>query len=142
MENILHVSHIFQTRNEENTSKYCVRHHAITTLSLNACLNQIWQVFSYQIWQAFSYLLLLSLFVLITDFPLGAEVLPRDLKSRTASSDLNYLYFQTFDSFVFSYFNSNILHSIHLFCIRRFFVMIHLRVFCINSSDSYFQTFD
>ena len=41
------VSHIFQMRNEENTSEYCARQHAITTLSLNVCLNQIWQDFSY-----------------------------------------------------------------------------------------------
>ena len=34
------------------------------------------------------------------------------------------LYFQTFDSFLFPYFNSDILYSVHLFCIR------------------YFQTFD
>ena len=43
---IFHVSHTFQTRKEENTSEYCARQHAITTLSLNVCLNQIWQDFS------------------------------------------------------------------------------------------------
>ena len=44
---IFQVSHIFQMRNEENTSAYCARQHAITALLLNVYLNQIWQDFSY-----------------------------------------------------------------------------------------------
>ena len=38
-------------------------------------------------------------------------------------STTSNIYFQTFDSFAFPYFNSNFLHYIHLFCIRCFFVI-------------------
>ena len=34
-------------RNEENICQYCTRQHAISTLSLNACLNQMNQELSY-----------------------------------------------------------------------------------------------
>ena len=34
-------------RNEENICQYCTRQRAITTLSLNACLNQMNQELSY-----------------------------------------------------------------------------------------------
>ena len=34
-------------RNEENICQYCTRQRAITTLSLNACLNQMYQELSY-----------------------------------------------------------------------------------------------
>ena len=43
--------------------------------------------------------------------------------AETSITKLTYLYFQTFNSFVFPYFNLNILRSIHLFCIRLFFVI-------------------
>ena len=34
-------------RNEENICQYCTRQRAITTLSFNACLNKMYQEFSY-----------------------------------------------------------------------------------------------
>ena len=34
-------------RNEENICQYCTRQRAITTLSLNACLNKVYQELSY-----------------------------------------------------------------------------------------------
>ena len=34
-------------RNEENICRYCTRQRAITTLSLNACWNQMWQELHY-----------------------------------------------------------------------------------------------
>ena len=55
MRNILRVSHILQRivteqhnmRNEENICQYCTKQRAITTLSLNACLNKMYQELSY-----------------------------------------------------------------------------------------------
>ena len=61
MGNTFRVSHILQLisrafrrveqhqniRNEENICQYCARQRAITTLSLNACLNKIYQELSY-----------------------------------------------------------------------------------------------
>ena len=60
MGNIFRVSHIFQLisrafrrvkqqnmRNEQNICQYCTRQRAITTWSLNACLNKIYQELSY-----------------------------------------------------------------------------------------------
>ena len=44
-------------------------------------------------------------------------------EAENAITNLTYLYFQTFDSFAFPYFNSNFLHYIHLFCIRCFFLI-------------------
>ena len=41
--------------------------------------------------------------------------------SKSARNNLTY--FQTFDSFLFLYFNLNILYSVHLFCIRWSFVI-------------------
>ena len=34
-------------RNEENINQYCTRQRAMTTLSLNACLNKMHQQLSY-----------------------------------------------------------------------------------------------
>ena len=48
MGNIFRVPHILQLmRNEENICQYCTRQCVITTLSLNACLNQMNQELSY-----------------------------------------------------------------------------------------------
>ena len=61
MGNISRVSHILQLisrafrqvkqqqnlRNEENTWQYCARQRVITTLTLNACLNKMYQELSY-----------------------------------------------------------------------------------------------
>ena len=59
MGNIFRVSHILQLikqniakqqqnmRNEENIYQYCTRQRALTTLSLNACLNKMYQQLSY-----------------------------------------------------------------------------------------------
>ena len=44
-------------------------------------------------------------------------------KAKTANVNLTYLYFQTFWSLVFPYFNSNILYPIHLLCTWWFFIM-------------------
>ena len=110
MTNILQVSHILQTKNEENTCEHCARQHAITTLSLYVCSNQIWQ--------ELSNLLLLTYYLTYV-----LTYLLTYLLAKAGSSHPNYLYFQTFDSFVFSYFNSNILCFIHSFCIGWFFVI-------------------
>lgn len=42
----------------------------------------------------------------------------KKVEAKTPSTNLTYLYFETFDSFVVAYFNSNIFYSIHLFCIQ------------------------
>ena len=50
MGNIFRASHILQQqnmRNKENICQYCTRQRAITTLSLNACLNKMYQELSY-----------------------------------------------------------------------------------------------
>ena len=50
------------------------------------------------------------------------------MKAKTARANLTLLYFQTFNSFLFPYFNSNILYSVNLFCIRWSFV---INLFCL-----------
>ena len=57
------------------------------------------------------------------------------LEAKTASTNFTWLHFKTFDSFIFSHFNLNILYSVHLFGIRWFFA--------INLFSSFlFQIFD
>ena len=57
------------------------------------------------------------------------------LEAKTASTNFTWLYFKTFDSFIFSHFNLNILHSVHLSGIWWFFA---INLF----SNVMFQTFD
>ena len=64
----------------------------ITTLSLNACWNRTCLI-----------------------------QCNKQARAKTLSTTLSYLYFQTFVSFAFPYFNSNVLYSIHFFCIPCFF---------------------
>ena len=48
MRKIFRVSHILQLmRNEEYVCQYCTRQRSITTLSLNAYLNKMYQELSY-----------------------------------------------------------------------------------------------
>ena len=54
----------------------------------------------------------------------------RDKKLQTL-----YLYFQTFDNFVFPYLSSNVLYFIFIF-------VFCFRIFCIHSSVWYFQIFN
>ena len=109
-------------RNEENICQYCTRQCAITTLSLNACLNKL-----YQEW---SYLLIASGLLNIISCYIGTNK-----QKKTASANFTWLCFVFPNSFVFSYFNSNISSSVHLLGIWWFFA---LDLF----SNVLFQTFD
>ena len=57
------------------------------------------------------------------------------LEAKTVSTNFTWLYFKTFDTFIFPHFSSNILYSVHLFGIRWSFV---ISLF----SNVLFQTFD
>ena len=85
----------------------------ITTLSLNACWNRTCLI-----------------------------QCNKQARAKTLSTNLSYLYLQTFVSFAFPYFNSNVLYSIHFFCIPCFFVVNLFSNVCIHSSVWFFQTFD
>ena len=84
-------------RNEENICQYCARQLPITTLSLNAFLNKMYQ--------ELSYLLIVSGLLNITLCYIGTN----KQKYKTASTNFTWLCFLFTNSFVFPYFNWNIL---------------------------------
>ena len=76
-------------RNEENTCQYCTRQSAIATLLLNAYLNKMCQDLS--------------------DLLIVSGLLKNNSRKKTASTNFTWLRFVFPDSFVFPYFNLNIL---------------------------------
>ena len=66
----------------------------------------------------------------------------RTSRKKTASTNLNNLYFQAFNSSLFPYLNWNILYSIYLFCIRWSLVIGIFSNVGIHSSDWFFKTFN
>ena len=48
------------------------------------------------------------------------ELVLKPVNSKTANTEFTYIHIYFFDSFVFPFFNSKILFSIHLFCIQSF----------------------
>ena len=76
-------------RNEENTCQHCTRQTAIATLLLNAYLNKMYQDLS--------------------DLLIVSGLLKNNSSKKTASTNFTWLCFVFPDSFVFPYFNSNIL---------------------------------
>ena len=83
-------------RNEKNICQYCTRQCAITTLSLNAYLNKMYQELS-------DLLTVLGLLNLIKCY------IGTNRQKKTTSTNFTWLCFVFPNSFVFPYFNSNIL---------------------------------
>ena len=81
---------------------------AITTLSLNICWNQMYQELT---WVLNNYIGLAKYDLILTWYK----------KQKTASNNFTWLYLVFHNSFVFPYFNSDILYSVYLFSIWLFF---------------------
>ena len=107
MGNIFWVSHIFQNmRNPKNTCQYCSQQRAtiyfIAEYSFKSNMSRVFLLI-YSLNQA--YLIQCNI----------------KLVQRSRSKNLTYIYVKTFDNFIFPYFKSIILYSIHWLCIQWFF---------------------
>ena len=94
---------------------------AITDFSLNVCWNQMQLELSY----------VLTNYIELAQYDL-IPTYYKQTDARTARNNLTWLYFQTFDSFLFPCFNSNILYSSYLFCTVWSFVIDLFSKFCSN----------
>ena len=113
-------SKIWETR--KIFANIATKQPAITTLSLNICWNQMYRELN---WVLNNCIGLAKYNLMLTWYK----------KQKTASNNFTWLYLVFHNSFVFPYFNSDILYSVYLFSIRLFFA---INLF----SNVLFQTFD
>ena len=99
-------SKIWETR--KIFANIATKQPAITTLSLNICWNQMYRELN---WVLNNCIGLAKYNLMLTWYK----------KQKTASNNFTWLYLVFHNSFVFPYFNSDILYSVYLFSIRLFF---------------------